>query len=174
MTQEKHKIFNASGKPDYWRVALGLALLASIPQLGGAASPVLADNDHQPPLVVSRIQYVGDSNPARSGESFPLIFNDPNVTGIQGKIFLDMFRPDPGSYRLGSLALTDRTGGAVTTSFSSKSEGSFHLSVDGQFLTGLYRSGRRRGRLQLRDNRRHSDNQYRAYLRPRGCLDPRG
>jgi hypothetical protein len=135
MTQEKHKIFNASGKPDYWRVALGLALLASIPQLGGAASPVLADNDHQPPLVVSRIQYVGDSNPARSGESFPLIFNDPNVTGIQGKIFLDMFRPDPGSYRLGSLALTDRTGGAVTTSFSSKSEGSLHLSVDGQFLT---------------------------------------
>ena len=85
--------------------------------------------------MVSRIQYVGDTNPARSGESFPLIFNDPNVTGIEGKIFLDTFRPDPGSYRLGSIALTDLTNGAVTTSFSSKSEGSLHLSVDGHSLT---------------------------------------
>jgi hypothetical protein len=173
MTRGKHKVIHASGKPDFWRLALGLALLASIPQLGGAALPVLADSDHQPTLVVSRIQYVGDTNPARRGETFPLIFNDPNVTGIQGKIFLDMFRPDPGSHRLGSLAPTDLTNGAVTTSFSSKSEGSFHLSVDGHSLTymGYIGPAGRRGRLQLRDNRRHSDDQYRAYLRPRGCLD---
>jgi len=120
MTREKHKIFNAPGKPDHCRVALGLALLGSIPQLGGAASPADADGFVSSTLVVSRIQYVGDTNPARGGESFPLIFTDPNVTGIQGKIFLDTFRPDPGSYRLSSLALTDLTNGAVTTSFSSK------------------------------------------------------
>jgi hypothetical protein len=135
MTRGKHKIFSASGKPDYWRLALGLALLGGIPLLGGAASPALADGFVASTLVVSRIQYVADTNPARSGESFPLIFNDPIVTGIQGKIFLDMFRPDPGSHRLGSLALTDLTEGAVTTSFSSKSEGSLHLSVDGHSLT---------------------------------------
>jgi hypothetical protein len=132
MTRGKHKIFNAPGKPNYWRLALGLALLASVPQLGGAASPAHADGFVPSTLVVSRILYVADTNPARSVESFPLIFNDPNVTGIQGKIFLDTFRPDPGSQRLGTLALTDltnttNTNNAVTTSFSSKSEGSLHL-----------------------------------------------
>jgi hypothetical protein len=87
MTRGKHKIFNAPGKPDCWRLALGLALLASIPQFGGAASPAHADSFVPSTLVVSRIQYVGDTNPARSGETFPLIFNDPNVTGIQGNIW---------------------------------------------------------------------------------------
>jgi hypothetical protein len=135
MTRGTVKIFNAPGKPDCWRFAFGLALVASIPQLGGTASPVHADSFVRSTLVVSRILYVGDSNPARSGEGFPLIFNDPNVTGIQGEIFLDTFKPDPGSFRLGSFALTDLTKGAVTTSFSSKSEGSLRLSADGHSLT---------------------------------------
>jgi hypothetical protein len=77
-----------------------------IPQLGGAASPAHADSFVASTLVVSRIQYVGDTNPARSGETFPLIFTDPNVTGIQGKILLDTFRPDPGSHRLGMTGIT--------------------------------------------------------------------
>jgi hypothetical protein len=87
------------------------------------------------PLVVSRIHFERDTNPARAGETFPLIFTDPNVSGIQGSIFLDSFRTEPGSAPLASLPLTAATNGAITTSFSSKSEGSLHLSVDGRFLT---------------------------------------
>ena len=108
----------------------------------GALFCVLADSALAGPferdtLVVSRVVYNGDTNPARQGETFPTIFNDPNVSGIQGSIFLDSYRPEPFSRRLSTLALTDLSAGGtiITTSFSSKSEGSLHLSTNGQFLT---------------------------------------
>ncbi len=88
-------------------------------------------------LVVSRVVYNGDTNPARAGETFPTIFNDPNVSGIQGSIFLDSYLTVPFSPRLASFPLTQDSarGTIITTSFSSKSEGSLHLSTNGQFLT---------------------------------------
>jgi hypothetical protein len=52
-------------------------------------------------LVVSRVHYNGDTNRARGSESFPLIFNDPNLSGIQGSIFLDSFLLGPFSPRVG-------------------------------------------------------------------------
>ena len=116
---------------------IGLALIA-----GGAlpsilVSPALAQRSAFIPgtLVVSRIHFERDTNPARNGEGFPFIFNDPNVSGIQGSIFLNSFRIDQWSPRLGSLAVTAVANGAITTSFSSKSEGSLHLSVNGHLLT---------------------------------------
>jgi hypothetical protein len=117
------------------------ALLASTALVAGAfAPPCFAQQAFLPnTLVVSRIVYAGDTNPARAGESFPTIFNDPNVSGIQGSIFLDSYRIEPFSRPVASLALSARSGAGggpiVTTSFSSKSEGSLHLSADGRFLT---------------------------------------
>lgn len=117
------------------------ALLAGTALFAGSfAAPGFAQQAFAPnTLVVSRVVYAGDTNPARAGESFPTIFNDPNVTGIQGSIFLDSYRPEPFSRPLASLPLTatSGTGGGpiITTSFSSKSEGSLHLSADGRFLT---------------------------------------
>jgi hypothetical protein len=88
-------------------------------------------------LVVARIQYETDTNPARASETYPTIFTDPAVSGIQGSIFLDSYRTEPFSPRLRSFPLTDLSAGGpiITTSFSSKSEGSLHLSVDGRNLT---------------------------------------
>jgi hypothetical protein len=107
--------------------------------LASAATSSLAANDAFVPntLVVSRIVFNGDTNPARAGETFPTIFSDPNVTGIEGSIFLDSYRSEPFSPRLGSLPLTATSAKStiITTSFSSKSEGSLHLSANGQFLT---------------------------------------
>lgn len=97
-------------------------------------------------LVVSRVHFVPDTTP-RGGETYPEIFNDPNVSGIQGSIFLDTYRPEPFAPLLQSLPLTalSRASGAgapiITTSFSSKSEGSLHLSVDGRFLTYMGYNG---------------------------------
>lgn len=112
-----------------------LALLASTAALSGAPSASSADEfrhdrDHfaSDSLVVSRIQY--DGNSFGSTETFPTIFTDPAVTGIQGKIFLDEVLPAPGVWPLRSIALT-----GITTSFSSKSEGALMLSQDGRFLT---------------------------------------
>jgi len=79
-------------------------------------------------LAVSRIQYDGTS--FGTTETFPTIFNDPAITGIQGSIFIDQYLPVPGVPRLGSLALT-----GITTSFSSKSEGALMRSANGAFLT---------------------------------------
>jgi hypothetical protein len=117
--------------------AVALALLVGVALPSILASPALAQRVSFIPgtLVVSRIHFDRDTNPARNGESFPFIFNDPNVSGIQGSIFLDSFRIDPRSPRLGSLAVTDVTNGAITTSFSSKSEGALNLSVNGRLLT---------------------------------------
>ena len=81
-------------------------------------------------LAVSRIQY--DGNSFGSTETFPNIFQDPAITGIQGSIFIDQYLPVPfpGLPRLGTLPLT-----GITTSFSSKSEGALMRSVNGAFLT---------------------------------------
>ncbi|HXZ00980.1 MAG TPA: hypothetical protein VEI03_13340 [Stellaceae bacterium] len=106
--------------------------------MSGALAPGMAQNAFIPDtLVVSRIVYNGDTNPARAGETFPTIFNDPNVSGIQGSIFLDSYLTVPFSPRLASFPLTQNSarGTIITTSFSSKSEGSLHLSTNGQFLT---------------------------------------
>jgi hypothetical protein len=118
-----------------WLMAPVLLAGALLP--AGMVSPAFPDGRAviPGPLVVSRIHFEHDTNPARAGETFPLIFTDPNVSGIQGSIFLDSFRTEPGSPPLASLALTAVTNGAITTSFSSKSEGSLHLSVNGRFLT---------------------------------------
>ena len=117
------------------RKHLLLTLLAATTALSGASSASLADEfrhdrDHFAPgsLVVSRIQY--DGNSFGSTETFPTIFTDPAVTGIQGKIFLDEVLPEPGLWPLRTIALT-----GITTSFSSKSEGALMLSQDGRFLT---------------------------------------
>jgi hypothetical protein len=70
--------------------------------------------------------------------TFPQIFNNSNVSGIQGNIFLDYYTTKPGGPLLNTLALTAVSvaqGHPITTSFSSKSEGSLHLSVDGHYLT---------------------------------------
>lgn len=117
------------------------ALLAGTAAVAGfVAAPAFAQQAFVPnTLVVSRIVYAGDTNPARAGESFPTIFNDPNVSGVQGSIFLDSYRTEPFSRPVASLALSAQSAGGggpiVTTSFSSKSEGSLHLSADGRFLT---------------------------------------
>jgi hypothetical protein len=79
-------------------------------------------------LVVSRVKYEG--NTFGSTDTFPDIFSDPNVSGVQGAIFLDRFLALPGSPRLGTLSLT-----GITTSFSSKSEGALMRSANGAFLT---------------------------------------
>jgi hypothetical protein len=109
------------------------------------ATSVLADPPRQLPpgygfipgtIVVSRIHYVDD--PSRPGETYPEIFNDPAVSGVQGTIFLDSYTTDPFTPALRSLPLTQLSlvpQPEITTSFSSKSEGSLHLSLDGQYLT---------------------------------------
>ncbi|HEV2189990.1 MAG TPA: hypothetical protein VGR70_22485 [Stellaceae bacterium] len=111
-------------------VLLGSTLIATI------GTPALADQDDGDLLVISRIQYVTDTTPRP--ESFPLIFTDPNVSGVQGNIFLDYLRPFPGAHPL-SVSLTAAAAAQhqppITTSFSSKSEGALTLSVDGRFLT---------------------------------------
>lgn len=106
--------------------------------LGSLATPSLAQDAFIPnTLVVSRIVYNGDTNPARAGEAFPGIFNDPAVPGVQGSVFLDSYGTEPFSPRLRSFPLTQDSarGTIVTSSFSSKSEGSLHLSTNGQYLT---------------------------------------
>ncbi len=92
--------------------------------------------------MVSRIQYVAPPSPP---ESFPEIFNDPNVSGIQGNIFFDYFKPVPGAPLRGSLPLTATALAQgqpiITTSFSSKSEGLLHLALDGHYLTYMGYNG---------------------------------
>lgn len=108
-----------------------------------SSNPAVADVQKGPVLVVSRIQYVTDTTPRP--ETFPFIFNDPNVSGVQGTIFLDYFRTTPGGPPLSTLALTAAAAAqkqpAITTSFSSKSEGALHLSVNGRYLTYMGYNG---------------------------------
>jgi hypothetical protein len=111
----------------------GAALLGS-----GVAGAALADGQGNGggTLVVSRVQYVA---PSSAPAPFPQIFNDPSVTGIEGNIFLDYYGTTPGAARRGTLPLTSTAVAqgqpVITTSFSSKSEGSLHLSLDGRYLT---------------------------------------
>ncbi len=95
-------------------------------------------------IQVSRVQYDGNSfgNP----DSYPLIFNDAGVTGIQGSIWIDQFNSVPASAVAGTVSLpstgsyistfpTPEPGSYITTSFSSKSEGALMLSSNGSYLT---------------------------------------
>jgi hypothetical protein len=126
-----------------------MAALLGASALAGFAVPGHAQNAGgfiPNALVVSRVHFVPDTTP-RGGETYPEIFNDPNVSGIQGTIFLDTYRPEPFAPLLQSLPLTalSQAQGAsapiITTSFSSKSEGSLHLSVDGRSLTYMGYNG---------------------------------
>ena len=99
------------------QMLIALTLLTSTPLAGIPVSSTLAQ-EYPGPLVVSRIVYFNDTNPARIGEGYPTIFNDPNVSGIQGNVFLDSFRIEPGSPLVGEVYLTNETRGVLTTSFS--------------------------------------------------------
>ena len=79
-------------------------------------------------LVLSRLQYEG--NTFGSSETYPLIFADPNISGVQASIHLDSYLVVPGLPRIGSLQLS-----GITSSFSSKSEGALSLSPNKKILT---------------------------------------
>jgi hypothetical protein len=103
--------------------ALGVSLGAT-----GAADDVHGSAFVAGALVVSRIQYNGTD--FATTETFPTIFNDPNVSGIQGSIFIDQYLPLPGAPRLATLSVN-----GITTSFSSESEGALMRSVNKKYLT---------------------------------------
>lgn len=112
-------------------------------------------------IQVSRIQYDGVNSNLGNGDtytspySFPEVFNDQaglnspngiqNIAGVQGSIFIDQFNAVPGSSAAGTLALpstgvsatypTQEPGSYITSSFSSKSEGSLMFSPGGNYLT---------------------------------------
>jgi hypothetical protein len=79
-------------------------------------------------LAVSRVQYEG--NTFGNAGTYPTIFSDPTISGIQGSIHIDGYLVLPGVPRFASEELT-----GISTSFSSKSEGALMLSVDGAHLT---------------------------------------
>ncbi len=118
---------------------LGL-LYGSALAAGGFSGAALADGQGKggDTLVVSRVQYVAPSPLPAPPNTFPQIFTNANVSGIQGNIFLDYYGTQAGAPRRSTLALTASSvaqGQPITTSFSSKSEGSLHLSLDGNYLT---------------------------------------
>jgi hypothetical protein len=86
------------------------------------------DRDDRSELLVSRVRY--DGNTFGSSETYPLIFSDATVSGVQGSIHIDRFDTVPFSHRRGTMPIS-----GATTSFSSKSEGALMRSVDGRFLT---------------------------------------
>ena len=131
--------FNARARRPYSRLIAGVAGVAMLSATttpafagsGGSTFPGFTAGD----LLVSRIQYDGPSTP---DGGYPYIFNDPNVTGIQGSIHLDEYTTAPFSPVVTSLALPESSStdtGSITTSFSSKSEGALTLSANGEFLT---------------------------------------
>jgi hypothetical protein len=83
--------------------------------------------------------------PTPAPEPFPQIFDDPNVSGVQGNVFLDYYKAVPGAPLLSTLPLTaaavKQGQPIITTSFSSKSEGSLHLSLDGHYVTYMGYNG---------------------------------
>ncbi len=124
----------------FWLALLCGSALAA----GGFSGAALADGQGKgkgkggDTLVVSRVQYVAPSPLPAPPNTFPQIFTNANVSGIQGNIFLDYYGTQAGAPRRGILALTASSvaqGQPITTSFSSKSEGSLHLSLDGNYLT---------------------------------------
>ncbi len=98
-------------------------------------------------LAVSRVTYEGINfvNPcAVLGQpDFPYIFNCGAVSGIQGKIHIDLFVTQPSLKLVGSLPLTDDSSptSIITTSYSSKSEGALMLSPDQQHLSYMGYNG---------------------------------
>lgn len=121
---------------------LGIAptlLLLAAPGLQAAGLDDDGENlcrDHDT-VIVSRVKYVDDivSHP---GETYPLIFNDSSVSGIQGTVHLDTYHVDHVAFPIATLPLPPNL---ITTSFSSKSEGSLHRSRDGQYLTYMGYAG---------------------------------
>jgi hypothetical protein len=90
---------------------------------------------HRDHLVVSRVRY--DGNTFGSAETYPRIFADPSVSGIQGSVHIDRFVVSGDhAERTSSRRLEN-----ITTSFSSKSEGALMLSVDGSFLSYMGYAG---------------------------------
>jgi hypothetical protein len=77
----------------------GAALLASRVGLTASADQISSGDMR----VVSRIQYVA---PTPAPGPFPDIFNNPNVSGVQGNIFLDHYKQSAGSPLLSTLPLT--------------------------------------------------------------------
>lgn len=101
-------------------------------QTAGFAQTPLAPGSIQ----VSRVQYDGNTVPPDGYDhTFPNIFNDPNVSGIQGSIWIDQFTSVPFSASAGTLSLPSSGTPYITTSFSSKSEGALMLSPSGSYLT---------------------------------------
>lgn len=112
------------------------ALLASI-LLGTLLTGSLVAQQQFTPnnLVVTRLQY--DGNRFGSPLKYPYIFNNPNVSGVQGSIWIDQYTTTPFSARVNTLGLK-----GITSSFSSKSEGALLLSVDKMHLTYMgYQAG---------------------------------
>ena len=74
----------------------GSALVAS-----GFSGAALADGQGKgkggDTLVVSRVQYVAPSPLPAPPNTFPQIFTNANVSGIQGNIFLDYYGTRPGA-----------------------------------------------------------------------------
>ena len=70
-----------------------------------------------------------DGNAFGSSETYPFIFNDSTVSGVQGSVHIDQDLPLSGLPTVNTLALS-----GLTTSFSSKSEGALMLSPNGDYL----------------------------------------
>jgi hypothetical protein len=117
--------FQRSLNLKFLRAALPIGALAVAMLFGDLAAPALA----QPSiLAVSRVKYEGNTfgDPA----TFPDIFLESSVSGVQGQIFIDHYVALPGFPRFDSIPLT-----GISTSFSSKSEGALMRSPDGYWLT---------------------------------------
>ncbi len=136
-------------------VYLALSILLGLSLSTGAFAQYLAPGT----LQVSRVQYDGNTNSGSNYVSpygFPEIFNDQSgcttgnsicdIAGIEGSIYIDQFNAEPGTAVQTSLSLpstgtavttypSPEPGSYITTSFSSKSEGSLNLSSDGTSLT---------------------------------------
>lgn len=96
-----------------------------------SATPLAPDS-----IQVSRVQYDGNTVSDGYNDTFPYIFNDPNVSGLQGSVWIDQFSSIPSAPLAGSLPLpASGSNGYVTSSFSSKSEGALMLSPNGSYLT---------------------------------------
>ncbi|MGO9059433.1 MAG: hypothetical protein ACLQU2_18930, partial [Candidatus Binataceae bacterium] len=123
------------------RLATRLGLLAGAAMLMNLPSQAAAGPfPFKTALVVSRIEY--DGNTFGNLESYPDIFNDPDVSGVQGSIHVDQYLNTPGSAPLTTLALpTSSSTDEITTSFSSKSEGALMLSPDASFLAYIAYQG---------------------------------
>jgi len=106
-------------------LASGIGLTASADQMNNGAT-----------LVVSRLQYVA---PTPAPEPSPADFQRSQCHGHSGQYLSGLLQDRSGRAPSATLPLTaaavKQGQPIITTSFSSKSEGSLHLSVDGHYLT---------------------------------------